>query len=133
MGRVILAQCKGGSAISRARTVHHKYPAELRSLDYAERQAALTTGNVIPLEQMPEGNYATIVSHNPEGGIVTGGRRIDKPILKAGRSYHQFKAKRKAWPRVRGVAMNPVDHSFGGGNHQQSVAMHHLAERFVFY
>jgi hypothetical protein len=39
-------------------------------------------------------------------GIVAGGGRIDKPILKAGRNYHKFKAKRKSWPRVRGVAMN---------------------------
>ena len=39
-------------------------------------------------------------------GLVAGGGRIDKPILKAGRSYHKFKAKRKSWPKVRGVAMN---------------------------
>lgn len=39
-------------------------------------------------------------------GIVAGGGRIDKPILKAGRSYHKFKAKRKSWPIVRGVCMN---------------------------
>jgi len=51
-------------------------------------------------------------------GIVAGGGRIDKPMLKAGRNYHKYKAKRKSWPRVRGVAMNPVDHPFGGGNHQ---------------
>ncbi|CAF1469416.1 unnamed protein product [Rotaria sordida] len=124
--------------------------------------AAVTIGSVMPLGQMPEGtiicrieqttgdrgklakasgNYATIVSHNPEDGktkvklpsgakktlsstnramvgIVADGGRIDKPILKAGRSYHKFKAKRKSWPKVRGVAMNPVDHPFGGGNHQ---------------
>ena len=42
-------------------------------------------------------------------GIVAGGGRIDKPILKAGRSYHKFKAKRKSWPKVRGVAMNVSD------------------------
>ena len=51
-------------------------------------------------------------------GIVAGGGRTDKPMLKAGRAYHKYKAKRKAWPRVRGVCMNPVDHPFGGGNHQ---------------
>ena len=39
-------------------------------------------------------------------GIVAGGGRIDKPILKAGRAYHKYKAKRNCWPRVRGVAMN---------------------------
>jgi len=87
------------------------------------------------------GNYATIVSHNvddhttkvklPSGakksvssnsramvGIISGGGRIDKPILKAGNSYWKYKAKRHAWPKVRGVAMNPVDHPHGGGNHQ---------------
>lgn len=51
-------------------------------------------------------------------GIVAGGGRIDKPILKAGRAYHKYKAKRNCWPKVRGVAMNPVEHPHGGGNHQ---------------
>jgi len=39
-------------------------------------------------------------------GIVAGGGRIDKPMLKAGRAYHKYKAKRNCWPKVRGVAMN---------------------------
>ena len=39
-------------------------------------------------------------------GIVAGGGRIDKPVLKAGRAYYKYKAKRNCWPRVRGVAMN---------------------------
>lgn len=51
-------------------------------------------------------------------GVVAGGGRIEKPLLKAGRAYHKYKAKRKAWPVVRGVAMNPVEHPHGGGNHQ---------------
>mmetsp|Transcript_20137 Transcript_20137/g.14580 ORF Transcript_20137/g.14580 Transcript_20137/m.14580 type:complete len:256 (+) Transcript_20137:18-785(+) len=51
-------------------------------------------------------------------GIVAGGGRIDKPILKAGRAFHKYKAKRNEWPIVRGVAMNPVDHPHGGGNQQ---------------
>ena len=49
-------------------------------------------------------------------GIVAGGGRIDKPILKAGNQYHKFKAKRNCWPRVKGLCMNPVEHPFGGGN-----------------
>ena len=87
------------------------------------------------------GEYVTIVGHNedtgvtkvrmPSGakktissdsracvGIVAGGGRIDKPVLKAGNNYHKYKAKRNEWPKVRGVAMNPVDHPHGGGNHQ---------------
>lgn len=51
-------------------------------------------------------------------GIVAGGGRTDKPILKAGNAYHAAKAKKKGWPVVRGVAMNPVEHPHGGGNHQ---------------
>merc|ERR1712189_127234 len=87
------------------------------------------------------GGYATVVTHNkdtgvtrvklPSGikkvipsfnrasvGIVAGGGRIDKPLLKAGRAYHKYKVKRNCRPKVRGVAMNPVEHPFGGGNHQ---------------
>ncbi len=86
------------------------------------------------------GDYVTIISHGdddktrlrlpsgakktvPSGcrgmvGIVGGGGRLDKPVLKAGSSYHKYKAKRRGWPIVRGVVMNPVDHPHGGGNHQ---------------
>merc|ERR1711976_201931 len=87
------------------------------------------------------GNYATVISHNtdtnktriklPSGlkkvvpshcrgvvGLVAGGGRMDKPLLKAGRAYYKYKAKRNEWPKVRGVAMNPVEHPHGGGNHQ---------------
>nr|AGM32342.1 ribosomal protein L8 [Coptotermes formosanus] len=51
-------------------------------------------------------------------GIAAGGGRPEKPMLKAGNMFHKFKAKRKSWPVVRGVAMNPVDHPHGGGAHQ---------------
>merc|ERR1719217_1509274 len=51
-------------------------------------------------------------------GIVSGGGRIDKPLLKAGTAHHKYRVKRNCWPRVRGVAMNPVEHPHGGGNHQ---------------
>ena len=51
-------------------------------------------------------------------GIVAGGQRCDKPLLRAVAAYYKAKAKKKNWPRVRGVAMNPVEHPHGGGNHQ---------------
>lgn len=51
-------------------------------------------------------------------GIVAGGGRTDKPLLKAGAAYHKYRVKRNSWPKVRGVAMNPVEHPHGGGNHQ---------------
>jgi len=87
------------------------------------------------------GNYCIVVSHNPDEnltrirlpsgmrkilksncramvGTIAGGGRPEKPILKAGRAYFKYKAKRRRWPIVRGVAMNPVEHPHGGGNHQ---------------
>ncbi|GBE62584.1 ribosomal RPL8 [Babesia ovata] len=87
------------------------------------------------------GTYATVIGHSDDGkmtrirlpsgarksvesasraivGLVAGGGRIDKPLLKAGTAYFKYKAKRNCWPRVRGVTMNPVDHPHGGGNHQ---------------
>jgi len=51
-------------------------------------------------------------------GVVAGGQRCDKPLLRAVAAYYKAKAKKKNWPRVRGVAMNPVEHPHGGGNHQ---------------
>ncbi len=50
-------------------------------------------------------------------GVVSGGGRPDKPLVKAGNSYYKHKARNKRWPVVRGVAMNPVDHPFGGKEH----------------
>ncbi|KAI8812045.1 translation protein SH3-like domain-containing protein [Cladochytrium replicatum] len=87
------------------------------------------------------GNYATIIGQMPDEGktriklpsgskkvvssdcratigIVAGGGRIDKPLLKAGAAHHKYRVKRNSWPKTRGVAMNPVDHPHGGGNHQ---------------
>ena len=69
--------------------------------------------------RMPSGQKKTLTSNARAAiGIVAGGGRIDKPMLKAGRAFHKFKAKRNSWPKVRGVAMNPVEHPHGGGNHQ---------------
>ena len=87
------------------------------------------------------GNYCTIVAQNPDAnktriklpsgikktvqgdcramiGIIAGGGRIEKPMLKAGTAYHKYRVKRNCWPKTRGVAMNPVEHPHGGGNHQ---------------
>eukprot|EP01071_Lankesteria_metandrocarpae_P013337 Lankesteria_metandrocarpae@DN7069_c0_g1_i1.p1 len=87
------------------------------------------------------GCYATVIGHSEDGrktrvrlpsgsrksvsaksramvGLVAGGGRMDKPLLKAGNAYRKYKVKRNCWPKVRGVAMNPVDHPHGGGNHQ---------------
>jgi large subunit ribosomal protein L2 len=48
-------------------------------------------------------------------GVVAGGGRPEKPILKAGHMYYKMKAKNKLWPSVSGTSMNAVDHPFGSG------------------
>ncbi len=69
--------------------------------------------------RLPSGSRKTILgSCRAMVGLCAGGGRTDKPILKAGNAYYKAKAKRKMWPIVRGVAMNPVEHPHGGGNHQ---------------
>ncbi|ODV90210.1 hypothetical protein CANCADRAFT_1939 [Tortispora caseinolytica NRRL Y-17796] len=69
--------------------------------------------------KLPSGSKK-VVSNRCRGvvGVIAGGGRIEKPLLKAGRAYHKYKVKRNCWPKTRGVAMNPVDHPHGGGNHQ---------------
>lgn len=85
------------------------------------------------------GVYSTVISHErgktvlemPSGemkwfnprcratiGIIAGGGRVDRPFLKAGKKYHKLKTRAAKYPRVRGVAMNVIDHPFGGGNRQ---------------
>ncbi|CAI8220157.1 MAG: 50S ribosomal protein L2 [Candidatus Poseidoniales archaeon] len=51
-------------------------------------------------------------------GILGGHGRTDKPMMKAGSAHYRAKARGKLYPSVSGVAMNPVDHPHGGGNHQ---------------
>ena len=78
------------------------------------------------------GDYAIVVAHNPDAGItriklpsgakkvvssacratvgqVAGGGRTEKPMLKAGRSFHKYRAKRNSWPKA----------SFSGGQSQE--------------
>jgi len=69
--------------------------------------------------RMPSGQKKTVNSlSRAVVGIVAGGGRIDKPLLKAGRAFHKYRVKRNSWPKTRGVAMNPCEHPHGGGNHQ---------------
>ena len=69
--------------------------------------------------RLPSGSRKTIPSTcRAVIGLVAGGGRMDKPVLKAGNNFHKYKVKRNSWPKVRGCAMNPVEHPHGGGNHQ---------------
>ncbi|MCP1662981.1 MAG: 50S ribosomal protein L2 [Methanocalculus sp. MSAO_Arc1] len=71
--------------------------------------------------RMPSGVIKWFNSHcRATIGIVAGGGRGEKPLVKAGKAFHKIKSQATKWPRVRGVAMNVIDHPFGGGNHQHT-------------
>jgi large subunit ribosomal protein L2 len=48
-------------------------------------------------------------------GIPAGEGRGEKPFVKAGKKWIAMHARGKLYPRTSGVAMNVVDHPFGGG------------------
>jgi large subunit ribosomal protein L2 len=73
----------------------------------------------VAVVQLPSGEVRRL---SPECratiGVVAGGGRTEKPFVKAGKKYHKMKTRGGKWPTVRGVAMNAVDHPFGGGGRQ---------------
>jgi large subunit ribosomal protein L2 len=73
----------------------------------------------VAVVKLPSGEVKRL---NPECratiGVVAGGGRTEKPFVKAGNNYHKMRSRGIKWPRVRGVAMNAVDHPFGGGGRQ---------------
>lgn len=87
------------------------------------------------------GTFATIVSHDGDKtvvqlpskvmktfnstcratiGVVAGGGRHEKPFVKAGKRYNLLKGRSVIYPRVSAMAMNVVDHPFGGGAHKHA-------------
>ena len=48
-------------------------------------------------------------------GTVSGGGRLEKPFIKAGKRWHAMRARGKLYPIVSAVAMNAVEHPFGSG------------------
>lgn len=86
-------------------------------------RAAGTTAMVIGrnpagvVVRLPSGQFKTLhPACRATIGVVSGGGRKDKPFVKAGKVHHAYRSTGKLFPRVRGVAKNPVDHPHGGGN-----------------
>ncbi|HLP79521.1 MAG TPA: 50S ribosomal protein L2 [Acidobacteriota bacterium] len=46
-------------------------------------------------------------------GVLAGGGRIDKPLLKAGNKFFKFKARNHLYPKTSASKMNAVDHPYG--------------------
>ncbi len=81
------------------------------------------------------GTYGFVVTHNRDStrvrlpsktfkeldpncratiGVVAGGGRTEEEFATAGQKHHQARARGKLYPRTSAVAMNAVDHPFGG-------------------
>jgi len=69
--------------------------------------------------KLPSGQFKTLDSScRATVGVPGGGGRKDKPFMKAGKKYYEYRKKGKQFPVVRGVAMCAVSHPHGGGGHQ---------------
>jgi large subunit ribosomal protein L2 len=69
--------------------------------------------------QLPSGVFKVFLATcRAEVGAVGGGGRLERPIIKAGKKFWATRSLARAPLKVRGVAMNPVNHPFGGGAHQ---------------
>ena len=93
--------------------------------------AEISAGNVLPLKQIPEGTPIFNIEAQPgDGGkFVRAGGTVAMVVSHGNRTvvqlpsgqfkkFHAFRSRAKKYPRVSGVAMNPVDHPHGGGSHQ---------------
>ena len=90
---------------------------------------ARTAGNSATIEAHLEGGKVRVrlpsgASKDMTGncratiGVLAGHGRGVLPRRTAGAAHYKAKARGKLYPHVSGVAMNPVDHPHGGGNHQ---------------
>jgi len=69
--------------------------------------------------QLPSGAFKVFLATcRAQVGAVGGGGRLERPIIKAGKKFWATRSLARAYVKVRGVAMNPVNHPFGGGAHQ---------------
>ncbi|HKS59754.1 MAG TPA: 50S ribosomal protein L2 [Thermoplasmata archaeon] len=69
--------------------------------------------------QLPSGAFKTFLGAcRAQVGVIAGGGRGERPIVSAGKKYWATRTLARAYFKVRGVAMNPVNHPHGGGAHQ---------------
>ncbi len=80
-----------------------------------------------PLMKAGRGHYKYIVRSNCPYLIFFSFRTfysfliliaLSRVCILSKRFFCTLQSKRNCWPHVRGVAMNPVEHPHGGGNHQ---------------
>jgi len=50
-------------------------------------------------------------------GVVSGGGRGEKPLMKAGTAHYKYRCRNRLWPKNRGVHMAAYCHPHGGKQH----------------
>jgi large subunit ribosomal protein L2 len=76
------------------------------------------TGSEVTV-QLPSGKFKQFLETcRAQVGTVGGGGRQERPFVKAGKKVNALRTLARAPFKVRGVAMNPVNHPHGGGAHQ---------------
>ena len=74
------------------------------------------------LIQLPSKKVKEVSSHaRATIGIVAGGGRVEKPMLKAGKKHHLSRSRSFKYPTVRGKAMGAYAHPAGGGHHPKGL------------
>ena len=87
-------------------------------------RAAGTTAVIVSqgertVAHLPSGQFKTFSPRcRATIGVVAGSGRLDKPFGKAGKKVLGYRSLSKPALKVRGVAMNAVNHPHGGGSHQ---------------
>lgn len=76
------------------------------------------TGREVTI-QLPSGRFKVFLATcRAQVGGVAGGGRLERPMIKAGKKVNAYRSLSRPAFKVRGVAMNPVNHPHGGGAHQ---------------
>jgi large subunit ribosomal protein L2 len=85
----------------------------------AGTSALVVTQGEVTVVELPSGAYRNFDPRcRATVGVAGGHGRGDKPFGRAGKKFWAYRSKAKAYFKVRGIAMNPVNHPHGGGSHQ---------------
>jgi large subunit ribosomal protein L2 len=112
-----LARIPDGTLVSNLEVKPFDGGRLVRSAGSGALVVAHTTSEVTV--QLPSGVFKQFLATcRAQVGAVGGGGRLERPIIKAGKKVWATRSLARPAFKVRGVAMNPVNHPFGGGAHQ---------------
>lgn len=84
----------------------------------AGTSATVITRGKKTIVQMPSGAFKSFDKKcMATVGILANTGRTEKPFAKAGKKFHCYRSKAKRSKKVKGIAMNAVNHPHGGGGH----------------